>query len=38
MVRSKGTATGVSNHDYDGQPRPDPSTGMVDIGADQYYP
>jgi len=37
-LRGKGTTNGVSDHDYDGQPRPDPSTGMVDIGADQYYP
>jgi len=31
----KGTNLGFPAHDYDKQPRPDPKTGKVDIGADE---
>jgi hypothetical protein len=31
----KGMNIGFPAHDYDGQPRPDPKTGKVDIGADE---
>jgi hypothetical protein len=36
-LRGKGAPSGISDHDYDGQPRPDTTTGKTDIGADQFY-
>jgi hypothetical protein len=36
--RGQAAASAAPKYDFDGQPRPDPTTGMVDIGADQYYP
>jgi hypothetical protein len=32
---NKGSANGVPDHDYDGEPRPDPTSHLVDIGADE---
>jgi hypothetical protein len=37
-LRQVGAPNGISDHDYDGQARPDPATGKSDIGADEYYP
>lgn len=33
--KDKGTDSGTNDHDFDGQPRPDPTTMKVDIGADE---
>jgi hypothetical protein len=33
--RNAGTSNGAPPYDIDGEPRPDPTTGLVDIGADE---